>query len=38
LVSVLPTSGIRVLEVKTDRRADAAGRKQLFAEVAAVLG
>ena len=38
LVSVLPTSGIRVLEVKTDRRADAAGRKQWFAEVAAGLG
>ena len=25
LVAVLPASGIRVLEVKTDRRADAAG-------------
>ena len=37
LVAVLPASGIRVLEVKTDRRADAAGRKQLFAAVAAAL-
>ena len=38
LVAVLPTSGLRVLEVKTDRTADAAGRKQVFAEVAAALG
>jgi len=38
LVATLPTSGIRVLEVKTDRKADAAKRRQLFAEVAAVLG
>jgi 2-succinyl-5-enolpyruvyl-6-hydroxy-3-cyclohexene-1-carboxylate synthase len=38
LVTVLPPSGIRVLEVKTDRRSDAAKRKQLFADVAAVLG
>jgi 2-succinyl-5-enolpyruvyl-6-hydroxy-3-cyclohexene-1-carboxylate synthase len=35
LVSVLPTAGIRVLEVKTDRRKDAARRKQLFMSVAA---
>lgn len=38
LVTVLPPSGIRVLEVKTDRRSDAAKRKQLFADVAAMLG
>ncbi len=38
LVTALPASGIRVLEVQTDRRADAAMRKQVFAEVAAVLG
>ena len=35
LVSVLPTSGIRVLEVRTDRKMDAARRKRLFAAVAA---
>ena len=35
LVSGLPTSGIRVLEVRTDRKRDAARRKQLFAVVAA---
>jgi 2-succinyl-5-enolpyruvyl-6-hydroxy-3-cyclohexene-1-carboxylate synthase len=38
LVTTLPASGIRVLEVKTDRKADAAMRKQLFADVATVLG
>ena len=38
LVTTLPASGIRVLEVPTDRQADAAMRKQLFADVAAVLG
>lgn len=38
LVSALPASGIRVLEVKTDRAGDAALRKRLFAEVATVLG
>lgn len=38
LVSTLPARGIRVLEVKTDRTKDAAMRKALFAEVAAVLG
>lgn len=38
LVRTLPTNGIRVLEVKTDRKADAAKRRQLFTEVAAVLG
>jgi 2-succinyl-5-enolpyruvyl-6-hydroxy-3-cyclohexene-1-carboxylate synthase len=38
LISVLPPSGVRVLEVVTDRKADAAMRRQLFAEVAAVFG
>jgi len=38
LVATLPASGIRMLEVMTDRKADAAFRKQLFAEVAAGLG
>ena len=37
LVAMLPASGIRVLEVRTDRKRDAAGRKALFAEVAAAL-
>jgi len=35
LVAVLPQSGIRVLEVRTDRKRDAAQRKQLFAAVGA---
>jgi 2-succinyl-5-enolpyruvyl-6-hydroxy-3-cyclohexene-1-carboxylate synthase len=34
LISVLPTSGIRVLEICTDRKRDAARRKQLFAAMA----
>jgi 2-succinyl-5-enolpyruvyl-6-hydroxy-3-cyclohexene-1-carboxylate synthase len=34
LVSVLPASGVRVLELRTDRRRDAAMRKKLFAEAA----
>ncbi|HEY0947739.1 MAG TPA: 2-succinyl-5-enolpyruvyl-6-hydroxy-3-cyclohexene-1-carboxylic-acid synthase [Opitutaceae bacterium] len=34
LVSVLPPQGVRVLEVCTDRKKDAAMRKRLFAEVA----
>jgi 2-succinyl-5-enolpyruvyl-6-hydroxy-3-cyclohexene-1-carboxylate synthase len=38
LVAALPPSGVRVLELTTDRMADAARRKQLFSEVAAVLG
>ncbi|MCX6951403.1 MAG: 2-succinyl-5-enolpyruvyl-6-hydroxy-3-cyclohexene-1-carboxylic-acid synthase [Verrucomicrobia bacterium] len=38
LVSSLPASGLRVLEVRTDRTADAARRKSLFAEAASVLG
>ncbi len=38
LVSTLPAQGIRVLEVRTDRKRDAAARKALFAEIAATLG
>lgn len=38
LVSDLPPTGIRVLELRTDRKADAALRKQWFAEVAALMG
>lgn len=34
LISVLPARGVRVLEISTDRKRDAAQRKQLFAEVA----
>jgi 2-succinyl-5-enolpyruvyl-6-hydroxy-3-cyclohexene-1-carboxylate synthase len=37
LVAELPAAGIRVLELKTDRKRDAATRKALFAEVAAEL-
>ncbi len=32
LVSVLPAAGVRVLEVPTDRKADAAARRRLLAE------
>lgn len=35
LVASLPTQGLRVLEVATDRKADAARRKKLFAAAAA---
>jgi 2-succinyl-5-enolpyruvyl-6-hydroxy-3-cyclohexene-1-carboxylate synthase len=38
LVTTLPTTGVRVLEVSTDRKRDAAMRKSWFAEVAAALG
>ena len=38
LIGELPTEGIRVLEVRTDRKADAAARKAWFAELAAGLG
>ena len=38
LVAALPASGIRVLELRTDRKRDAATRKRMFAEVAAGLG
>jgi 2-succinyl-5-enolpyruvyl-6-hydroxy-3-cyclohexene-1-carboxylate synthase len=34
LISVLPVQGIRVLELRTDRRRDAAMRQTLFAEAA----
>lgn len=37
LVAELPPAGIRVLEVRTDRKHDAAARKRLFAEIAAAL-
>jgi 2-succinyl-5-enolpyruvyl-6-hydroxy-3-cyclohexene-1-carboxylate synthase len=37
LTTTLPESGLRVLEVRTDRKHDAAFRKKLFAEVAAAL-
>ena len=33
-----PLAGVRVLELRTDRKRDAAGRKQLFTEIAAELG
>ena len=36
LVSKLPKSGVRVLEIRTDRKRDAAFRKQLLAEAARV--
>ena len=36
-ISMLPASGVRVLEVRTDRKRDAAFRKKLFADVAAAL-
>jgi 2-succinyl-5-enolpyruvyl-6-hydroxy-3-cyclohexene-1-carboxylate synthase len=38
LVSTLPATGIRVLELATDRKSDAAKRKAWFAELAATLG
>ncbi|HVS51239.1 MAG TPA: 2-succinyl-5-enolpyruvyl-6-hydroxy-3-cyclohexene-1-carboxylic-acid synthase [Opitutaceae bacterium] len=37
LISTLPAAGIRVLELRTDRKRDAATRKRFFAEVAASL-
>ena len=37
LISQLPVQGLRVLEIRTDRKRDAARRKQLFADVAAGL-
>ncbi len=37
LLATLPATGLRVLEVCTDRKRDAATRKQIFAEVAARL-
>jgi 2-succinyl-5-enolpyruvyl-6-hydroxy-3-cyclohexene-1-carboxylate synthase len=38
LVSVLPSNGVRVLELCTDRKRDAAMRKKLFAEAAIAVG
>ena len=38
LIATLPPTGIRVLEICTDRKHDAAKRKALFAELAATLG
>ena len=38
LIAALPPAGIRVLEIRTDRKQDAAKRKALFAEIAATLG
>jgi 2-succinyl-5-enolpyruvyl-6-hydroxy-3-cyclohexene-1-carboxylate synthase len=38
LVSALPATGIRVLEIGADRRRDAAARQALFAEIAAAVG
>ena len=37
LVIYLPPSGIRVLELTTDRKRDAAMRRQVFGEIAASL-
>jgi 2-succinyl-5-enolpyruvyl-6-hydroxy-3-cyclohexene-1-carboxylate synthase len=37
LIKTLPESGVRVLEVRTDRKKDAATRKALLAEVAAAV-
>jgi 2-succinyl-5-enolpyruvyl-6-hydroxy-3-cyclohexene-1-carboxylate synthase len=38
LVQTLPPAGIRVLEVRTDRKRDASARKRWFSELAATLG
>jgi 2-succinyl-5-enolpyruvyl-6-hydroxy-3-cyclohexene-1-carboxylate synthase len=38
LVSTLPPAGVRLLEIRTDRKRDAAWRKQWFADLAATLG
>lgn len=38
LIATLPAQGIRVLELRTDRKRDAATRKSVFAEIAATLG
>jgi 2-succinyl-5-enolpyruvyl-6-hydroxy-3-cyclohexene-1-carboxylate synthase len=37
LIEELPSSGIRVIELVTDRKGDAQGRKRLFSEVAEAL-
>ncbi|ATC65691.1 2-succinyl-5-enolpyruvyl-6-hydroxy-3-cyclohexene-1-carboxylic-acid synthase [Nibricoccus aquaticus] len=38
LIAALPASGVRVLEVRTDRKRDAAARKELFARAAEAVG
>jgi 2-succinyl-5-enolpyruvyl-6-hydroxy-3-cyclohexene-1-carboxylate synthase len=38
LIAKLPKQGVRILEVRTDRKRDAAFRKQLLADVAKVAG
>jgi 2-succinyl-5-enolpyruvyl-6-hydroxy-3-cyclohexene-1-carboxylate synthase len=38
LVATLPDAGIRVLEIRTDRKRDAATRRKLFAQAAASVG
>ncbi len=38
LISKLPKRGVRILEIRTDRKRDAAFRKKLLAEAAKVLG
>jgi 2-succinyl-5-enolpyruvyl-6-hydroxy-3-cyclohexene-1-carboxylate synthase len=38
LVSVLPETGVRVLEIKTDRKSDAATRKKLLNETGRAAG
>ncbi len=38
LVAKLPRRGVRVLEIRTDRKRDAAWRKALFARLAALVG
>jgi 2-succinyl-5-enolpyruvyl-6-hydroxy-3-cyclohexene-1-carboxylate synthase len=38
LIAKLPPSGVRILELRTDRKRDAAARKALFADLAASLG
>lgn len=37
LITRLPAAGVRVLEIRTDRKLDAARRKQWFADIAAAL-
>ena len=37
LISALPASGVRVIELRTDRKRDAAFRKRVFTEIAAGL-
>jgi 2-succinyl-5-enolpyruvyl-6-hydroxy-3-cyclohexene-1-carboxylate synthase len=37
LIATLPAAGIRILEISTDRKADAAARQALFAHIAAAV-